>query len=159
MFWVNSADLQSLARTGGAGGPVWMGPAGRKVKSIMARCERGYLCKVCGKEVEELTESDLYLRYVLGEVDPELLHKLPERHIRCNPVLAQFIVAAGWTSITIEGAFAKSELDPHFVALEESRVTRGYLRLQELGRLGLPIHEYPLTESGSEGQSSAASTR
>ncbi len=134
MFWVNS-----------------------KVQSIMARCERGYLCEVCGEEVEGLTESDLYLRYVLGEVDPELLHKLPERHIRCNPVLAQFIVATGWSSITIEGTFAKRELDPQFVALEESRVTRGYLRLLELDRLGLPIHEYPLTESGSEAQSSEAS--
>lgn len=125
----------------------------------MARCERGYLCEVCGKEVEELTESDLYLRYVLGEVDPELLHKLPERHIRCNPVLAQFIVAPGWTSIAIEGPFAKTELDPQFVALEESRVTRGYLRLEELGRLGLPIHDYPLPESRPEGQSSEASPR
>ncbi len=120
----------------------------------MARCERGYICEVCGAEVEELTESDLYLRYVLGEVDPELLHKLPERHIRCNPALAQFIVATGWTAITVAGDFAKSALDPQFVALEESRVTRGYLRLQEVGRLGLPIHEYPLTESGSAGQSS-----
>ena len=128
-----------------------------KAKSIMARCERGYLCEVCGEEVEELHDSDLYLRYVLGEVDPERLHQLPERHIRCNPVLAQFIVAAGWAAVTIEGVFAKSELDPQFVAMEESRVTRGYLRLQELVRLGLPIHEYPLTESRSEGQSSAAS--
>jgi hypothetical protein len=159
MFWVNSAKLDSVARRGGAGGPIGIGAAGRKVKSIMARCERGYLCEVCGAEVEELTESDLYLRYVLGEVDPKLLHKLPERHIRCNPVLAQFIVAAGWTPITIEGAFAKSELDPRFVALEELRVTRGYLRLRELGRLGLPIHEYPLTESGPEGPSSEASPR
>ena len=123
----------------------------------MARCERGYLCEVCGEEVEELHESDLYLRYVLGEVDPELLHKLPERHIRCNPVLAQFIVAPGWTPITLEGTFAKSELDPKFVALEESRVTRGYLRLQELSRLGLPIQEYPLPELSPQGQSSEAS--
>jgi hypothetical protein len=123
----------------------------------MARCERGYLCQVCGHEVEELTDSDLYLRYVLGEVDPERLHQLPERHIRCNPVLAQFIVAPGWAAVTIDGAFAKIGLDPQFVALEESRVTRGYLRLQEVGRQGLPIHEYPLTESCSEGKSSAAS--
>lgn len=128
-----------------------------KVNSIMARCERGYLCEVCGAEVEELTESDLYLRYVLGEVEPELLHKLPERHIRCNPVLAQFIVAPGWTAIALEGVFAKSGLDPQFVAQEEARVTRAYLRLQELGRLGLPIHEYPLTDSCAEGQSTAAS--
>ena len=115
--------------------------------------------RFAAQEVEELTESDLYLRYVLGEVDPELLHKLPERHIRCNPVLAQFIVAPGWTPITIEGVFAKAELDPQFVALEESRVTRGYLRLQELGRLGLPIREYPLPESGTEARSSEVSPR
>ena len=94
-----------------------------------------------------MTESDLYLRYVLGEVDPELLHKLPERHIRCNPVLAQFIVAPDWTPITIVGPFAKSELDPQFVAVEESRVTRGYLRLQEVAGLGVPIHDYPLLEN------------
>ncbi len=119
----------------------------------MARCERGYLCEVCGEEVEELADSDLYLRYVLGEVDPERLHKLPERHIRCNPVLAQFIVVPGWTPVTIEGAFAKAVLDPQFVSHEELRVTRGYLRLQELGRLGLPIHEYPLPELRSSGQS------
>ena len=36
----------------------------------MAICERGYLCEVCGGDVAELAESDLYLRYVLGEVDP-----------------------------------------------------------------------------------------
>ena len=34
----------------------------------MARCDQGYLCEVCGAEVEEITESDLYLAYVLGEV-------------------------------------------------------------------------------------------
>lgn len=134
-------------------------PSGREAKFIMARCERGYLCEVCGAEVEELTESDLYLRYVLGEVDPELLHKVPERHIRCNPVLAQFIVLPGWTPVTIEGVFAKTQLDPQFVAVEESRVTLGYLRLQELGRLGLPIHDYPLPESSSEARSSEVSPR
>ncbi len=51
----------------------------------MARCERGYLCAVCGHEVEELQDSELYLRYVLGEVEWDMLHKFPERHIRCNP--------------------------------------------------------------------------
>jgi hypothetical protein len=123
----------------------------------MARCERGYLCQVCGAEVEELTDSDLYLRYVLGEVDPEVLHKFPERHIRCNPVLAQFIVAPGWTPITISGPFGKAELDPQFVAVEESRVTRGYLRLLELGRLALPIHEYPLPQLSPDARSSSGS--
>ena len=58
----------------------------------MVRCEEGYLCDVCGQDVEEITDSDLYLRYVIGMVDPESLHTTPERHIGCNPALAQFIV-------------------------------------------------------------------
>jgi hypothetical protein len=112
----------------------------------MARCEQGYLCDVCGQEVEELTESDLYLRFVLGEVDPETLHVQPERHIRCNPTLAQFIVAEGFPAVAVDGPFAKSALDPEFVAEEEARVTRGYLRLCEIPGLGLPLTEYPPPE-------------
>ena len=112
----------------------------------MAVCEQGYLCEVCGREVEEITESDLYLRYVLGEVDPETLHVRPERHITCNPTLAQFIVAEGFPAVKVEGAFAKDGLDPEYVGGEESRVTRGYLRLLELPGLELPITEYPLPE-------------
>jgi hypothetical protein len=118
----------------------------------MAICERGYLCEVCGEDVEELSESDLYLRYVLGEVDPERLHLLPERHIRCNSVLAQFIVASEFAPVTVEGAFAKSALDPEFVAQEETRVTRGYRRLLEVLQLGLPIAEYPLPEQRARWQ-------
>jgi hypothetical protein len=110
----------------------------------MAVCEQGYLCEVCGKDVEDVTMSDLYLRYVLGEVDPETLHTTPERHIRCNPTLAQFIVAEGFAPVIIEGPFAKGELDPEFVAQEEARVTRGYLRLREILEDELPITEYPL---------------
>ncbi len=112
----------------------------------MARCDQGYLCVVCGKEVEELIESELYLRYALGEVDPELLHKLPERHLRCNPTLAQFIVDPQFPPVDVEGMFAKSQLDSGFVAAEESRVTSGYHRLRELTKLEVPIHEYPLVE-------------
>ena len=112
----------------------------------MVQCELGYLCEVCGKDVEELTESDLYLRYVLGEVDPEVLHLSPERHIRCNPTLGQFIIAQGFEPIRVEGFFSKAELDREFVVEEEARVTRGYLRLQELPELGLSIAEYPLPE-------------
>jgi hypothetical protein len=61
-------------------------------------------------------------------------------------VLAQFIVAADFPGVHVEGPFAKSQLDPEFVASEEARVTRGYLRLRELPALGLPITEYPLPE-------------
>jgi hypothetical protein len=112
----------------------------------MAKCERGYLCEVCGQEVAEITDSDLYLRYVLGEVPPEVLHRLPERHVRCNPVLAQFITDPSFAPVRCEGPFAKEALDPAHVAEEEARVTRGWRRLQELPRLGLTIVEYPLPE-------------
>jgi hypothetical protein len=112
----------------------------------MAVCERGYLCEVCGREVEALRESDLYLRYVLGEVDPERLHLQPERHLACNPTVAQFIVADDFPPVEAAGLFAKSQLDPAFVAAEEERVTRGYLRLCQLQELGLPLLEYPLPE-------------
>ncbi len=113
----------------------------------MAICEQGYLCDVCGCDVADLTESDLYLRYVLGEVAPESLHLTPERHIRCNPVLAQFIVADGFDPVVAGGFFDKSSLDPQFVAEEEQRVTRGYLRLLEVTGQELSIVEYPLPEA------------
>jgi hypothetical protein len=110
----------------------------------MALCEQGYLCDVCGAEVETIDESDLYLRYVLGEVDPETLHVSRERHLRCNPTLAQFILAEGFERVVVEGPFAKSGLDPEFVASEEARVTVGYLRLRELPGSGLSLTDYPL---------------
>lgn len=114
----------------------------------MARCEQGYLCEVCGEEVEDITESDLYLRYVLGEVDPETLHVQPERHLLCNPTLTQFIVAEGFAAPVVAGPFGKLDLDPDFVKEEEARVTRGYLRLKEVFfQDGLPIAEYPLPEA------------
>jgi hypothetical protein len=116
------------------------------LRQKVARCEQGYLCEVCGKDVGEITDSDLYLRYVLGEVPPEQLHLLPERHICCNPSLAQYIVDPAFPPVACDGLFAKGTLDPGFVAREETRVTRGWRRLQELTTLGIPIIEYPLPE-------------
>src|ERR1700736_416900 len=98
----------------------------------MARCEQGYLCDVCGLEVEEMTDSDLYLRYILGELPPEQLHVSRERHIRCNPATAQFIVDLAFEPVGCEGLFAKALLDPLSVAEMEKRVTRAWRRLQEL---------------------------
>lgn len=112
----------------------------------MALCEQGYLCDVCGKDVADLSESDLYLRYVLGEVDPETLHSQPERHLRCNPILAQFIVDERFQPVSVQGFFSKTELDPVFVEKEEERVTRGFRRLQDLPQMDIPITEYPLPE-------------
>src|SRR5947199_2784127 len=113
--------------------------------AVMARCEQGYLCEVCGQDVAEMTDSDLYLRYVLGEVPPEQLHLLRERHVRCNPTLAQYIVDSAFNpAVSCEGMFAKQNLDRAFVAGEEQRVTRGWRRLQELPTSGLSILDYPL---------------
>jgi hypothetical protein len=111
----------------------------------MAKCDEGYRCSVCGRDVEAVTESDLYLRFVLGEVLLELLHRLPECHIRCNPALAQYIVHPAFEPVVCEGAFAKVGMEPEFVAEEEKRVTRGYRRLLAIPTLGLSVPEYPLS--------------
>ena len=113
----------------------------------MAKCDEGYLCSVCGEDVAEITDSDLYLRYVIGLLDPELLHATPERHIRCNPLLAQFIVDDGFEPVAVEGDFSKSELDFGHVAERESLVTRGWKRLAEIKSLGeVSVLEIPLPE-------------
>lgn len=112
----------------------------------MAKCDEGYLCEVCGQDVENITHSDLYLRYVIGEVDPETLHTVKERHIRCNPILAQFIVDDQFEPVVVQRDFDKRNLDPQYVQQREMRVTRGWRRLQEVFRLNIPIIEYPLPD-------------
>jgi hypothetical protein len=112
----------------------------------MAKCEEGYLCEVCGQDVAEISDSDLYLRYVIGLLDPEVLHTTRERHIRCNPTLAQFIVDDDFAPVTADAAFDKRLLDRTYVREQESLVTRGYRRLKEIAALDLPILDYPLPE-------------
>ncbi len=112
----------------------------------MARCEQGYLCDVCGQDVGSIADSDLYLRYVMGEVPPEELHRQPERHIRCNPAVAQFIVAPEFPTVICQGPFAKNQLDAGYVREQEALVTGAWHRLQELPGLGISIVEYPLPE-------------
>src|SRR5213593_4112280 len=105
----------------------------------MARCEQGYLCDVCGEEVEAITDSDLYLRYVMGEVSPLALPTMRERHIRCNPATAQYIVDAAFAPVTCAGVFAKGQMDAAYVAQQEALVTRAWRRLQEIPKLGIPL--------------------
>jgi hypothetical protein len=112
----------------------------------MARCDQGYLCEVCGAEVEEIVDSDLYLGYIIGETPPDLLLTHPERHIRCHPFRAQFIVAEGFAPVRLEGAFGKTSLPADYVTEQEQLLTRGWLRLQEVVGLGLHFLEYPLPE-------------
>ena len=97
--------------------------------------------------MESIADSELYLRYVIGLIDPETLHTTRERHIRCNPPLAQFIVDEQFEPVVVEGPFDKRQLDPAYVAERESLVTRGWRRLCELDRQPEPtILEYPLPE-------------
>ena len=112
----------------------------------MARCEQGYLCDVCGQDVEQIIDSDLYLRYILGEVSPLALPKERERHIRCNAATAQYIVDAAFEPVACAGVFAKENLDGAFVHEQEERVTRAWRRLQQIPTMGIPITEYPLPE-------------
>lgn len=111
----------------------------------MAKCDEGYRCEVCGQDVESITDSDLYLRYVLGEVPLERLHVQPERHIRCNTALAQYITDQNFDPVECPGPFGKAELDRDSVQVEERRVTRAWRRLQAIPALGLTVPEYPLS--------------
>jgi hypothetical protein len=110
------------------------------------QCDTGYICDVCGKDVEAITESDLYLRYIMGEVSPLELPKQRERHIRCNPTMAQFIVDPAFEPVVCDTVFAKANLDAGFVLEQEALVTRAWKRLQAIPTLRVAIPEYPLPE-------------
>ena len=119
----------------------------------MAKCEEGYLCDVCGGDVEEITDSDLYLRYVIGMLDPETLHTTRERHIRCNPVLAQFIVDDDFEPVVVEGEFDKRRLDPAYV---REREIAGHARLSAAARSGAPgPADHRLSAARGAGQAGA----
>lgn len=118
----------------------------------MARCDQGYLCQVCQDEVSEITESSLYLRFVIGELDPEVLHTEPDCHLNCNPTLSQFILDARFQpSVEANGPFSKENLDPSFRKERELLVTRGYERLWEIKRTRkqLTVVDYPLPDCRS----------
>jgi hypothetical protein len=115
----------------------------------MARCEQGYLCQVCNAEVEELTDSSLYLQFVIGWVDPETLHTTPECHLLCHPELAQYVEDERFSPpVELDGPMARNQLDPEFVRKRCELITRGYRRLWEVRQADPPlsIAEYPLPE-------------
>ena len=133
-----------------------MKPCGRSRRSTkmprcstMAKCDEGYLCDVCGGDVASIVDSDLYLRYVIGELDPEVLHTSPERHLRCNPVLAQFIDHENFDAVIVAGDFAKEKLDAGYRNARTELVTRGYVRLLEIAATegDRDVTTYPLDEA------------
>ena len=75
------------------------------------------------------------------------LHTTRERHIRCNPTLAQFIVDPDFAPVVVEGTFDKRQLDAPYVREQERLVTRGWRGVNELEHLeGVSLLDYPLPE-------------
>ncbi len=116
----------------------------------MAKCDQGYLCEVCGEPVKNIIESSLYLRYVLGEVEIHQLFSAPERHLKCDPDLARFIVHEKFESPDITQQEDEIDIDKKEQMEKQKRVTAGWIRLREVVQLGIPITEYPLPESSSD---------
>ena len=115
----------------------------------MAKCEEGYLCEVCGGDVERLRDSALYLQFIIGWLDPETLHTRRECHLRCLPALAQFIDDPRFDPpVVVEGEFGRNQLDAQFASERAGLVTRGYQRLLEIDamRQRPAVIEYILPE-------------
>lgn len=115
----------------------------------MAKCDEGYLCEVCGEPVEKLSDSALYLQFVIGWIDSGLLQSRRECHLRCVPTLAQFVEHPDFEPVEIEGDFDRRLLDPDLAAKRQELVSAGYerLRILQKKRKGLAIEEYPLPET------------
>lgn len=116
----------------------------------MAQCDQGYLCQVCGHEVDKITDSSLYLRFVIGEIDPEVLHLAPDSHLACTPTLSQFIDDERLsTTHAAPEMFARKHLDPAFAHTRACLVTKGYRRLWEIAKNRArfqAVRDYPLPE-------------
>jgi hypothetical protein len=95
--------------------------------------------------VNNVQVSELYLRYVLGTVPLDELPREPERHIRCSPQFAQFIVDDGFEPVVCDDpAFDKRKLPAPVRTRQEQIFTLAWRRLQEVRGLGLAVDDYPL---------------
>ena len=111
----------------------------------MAGCDSGYYCDRCSGYVENVRESELYLRYILGAVPLDQLLKEPERHLCCAPEFAQFIVDPGFSPVECEdSALDKRNLPEEVRHRQEQLFTRAWRRLQEVAGSAIPVDEYPL---------------
>ena len=111
----------------------------------MANCDEGYNCDRCGEYVENIKVSELYLRYVLGAVPQDELLKEPERHIRCSPEFAQFIVDREFAPVVCDDpALDKRKLPADVRARNEEIFTRAWRRLNEVANSPVPVDEYPI---------------
>jgi hypothetical protein len=111
----------------------------------MSNCDEGYNCDRCGAYVENVQESELYLRYVLGAVPMDELPREPERHIRCAPEFAQFIVDDAFEPVACnDPALDKRNLPRDVRRRQEELFTAAWRRLQEVREQGVPVDLYPL---------------
>jgi len=111
----------------------------------VANCDEGYNCDRCGQYVENVRESELYLRYVLGAVPAGELFREPERHIACAPEFAQYIVDPGFPPVVCEDpALDKRGLPADVREANERLFTRAWRRLQEVADSTIAVDEYPL---------------
>ncbi len=112
----------------------------------MANCDEGYNCDRCGEYVKNVEVSELYLRYVIGVVPATELPREPERHIRCAPEFAQFIVDKRFDPVVCDDPALDKHNLPDDVRLRQERLfTRAWRRLQEVAGSGLAVDEYPLS--------------
>ena len=111
----------------------------------VAGCDKGYYCDRCDGYVENVRESELYLRFVIGAVPHDRLRTEPERHIRCTPEFAQFIVDDAFEPVTCdEPAIDKRNLPEDVRGRQEALFTRAWRRLQEVAGAAIPVEDYPL---------------
>ncbi|MHC4223370.1 MAG: hypothetical protein ACYSX0_10840 [Planctomycetota bacterium] len=110
----------------------------------MAGCDSGYYCDRCGEYVENVRDSELYLRYILGAVPLDQLRKEPERHLCCAPEFAQFIVDPGYMPVECaDPAIDKRNLPVEVRERQERLFTKAWRRLQEVAGSATPVDEYP----------------
>lgn len=129
----------------------------------MAKCDQGYLCRVCGEPVKGIHESSLYLHFVIGDIPPRALLTQHDQHLSCNPQLTQFIVCDDYSTPAVEGETGKALMDESQRIARERLVTAGYLRLKFLHQMNLSLSEYPFSpemrEKIEQGEIAAESFR
>ncbi|MBI3268593.1 MAG: hypothetical protein HYZ53_06195 [Planctomycetes bacterium] len=111
------------------------------------KCDHGYFCTVCGEQVETLEDSWLYLRFVLGEAEVRDLPSTKDRHVRCEPEYAQYVVDPEFAPVTDDRPETdKRRKPPEEAEAREKRVTRAWRHLRSVVGKGWPIEEYVLPE-------------
>ena len=81
----------------------------------MAALRRSYLCEVCGQDVAVVTDSDLYLRYVLARCHWNACTASRSGTWAATRPPPSTFVDAAFSLVSVPGDFGKASLDPAFV--------------------------------------------